>query len=1090
MEAPHHGGGAWPALSIPAPLVGIIGGDASASTPGLSWRSASTDGMEVGGLVSASAGQDELAQLFLNLESLPSTDEALGHLMAQQQQTYPLHQHYHQQQQQQQQQHPQSYNQSQHNQYPTHQPSAGPVVFDLPQIEPFGVKQEAPSPPASSSSSSSTVGLSAALFHKPRGSQGQWVGLLAHDRIRVTKGKGKKLRLEVKCSKPFDLSELSVWLIDEDGSSLQGFTLDTTKSKIEMETTGTCVATVEVNLIKISKRLQFGARVASATQGWSCQAATLPFTAHNNGKDRVQHGGPTVHSSPGASPGFVHSQPASSPDPHPIPTGKKRKVSTQGEPLRSPLDAAEKVTQLEGTLRVEGDVRARAFIQYSDLRLKTDVASLVDALNVIEKLEPKSYKWLPNAPGLPARVEDTAVVWLALNFLAYGVRQTTKEVQKVLPDVVYQDPVTGYLSVAYTELVPVIIEALKEHLKEYATDKAHFQHELDSLRAALSQLQSASAPGPYDGGDPDNGADGDNAGDSGDDDDEDGDDDDGDLGVAAQSSQNPRDIVQTVRERKRELRELTRQLNQIKRDAKRQHRQEKQDRKASKREDPRREERQNSRNAKREERQAALEKKKFQEHLMMDPIKLNKDVLRYQTTAFKLASKRGAQLAVALIWDRGSIPDLTLHVHKPGMALREHTREKKKKSCTIVTVQSLPRLTTSDSESSDSEEEAEEAAILGQYNISVTLHGGFAYHLKQSRAVVAVYDFRDASTQPLTVSATSVVGDMGQTWLVGSFLVARNVFRWTQTPNVIASSLPEEWRYADDKGQAASRGYGLLPRRVYLRAAKGHYLSASRDGTMASTLPSQGPGFDEAWDVEFDVEGFASLRSSHGTYLSVDPKTGRFGTVEAGKGAAGPAEKLRYLLDDASSTLALVALLPAGPAYLQVSPGTGELTAADALRPYVADGDEAALPGQKDGGAAGDAPSMPSGTPPSPKLVRYKAAGRAQGDDHCADLSDSMEEESDDDDEDDDDDDDDEAFMRPGAGGQQRQRQKQMAPPAAQQMRLPAEAERWVMEAAPTRDQQQARQAQEVWTQLQANFSILSLSSSLRTGGTTAPPHM
>jgi hypothetical protein len=150
----------------------------------------------------------------------------------------------------------------------------------------------------------------------------------------------------------------------------------------------------------------------------------------------------------------------------------------------------------------------------------------------------------------------------------------------------------------------------------------------------------------------------------------------------------------------------------------------------------------------------------------------------------------------------------------------------------------------------------------------------------------------------------------------------------------------------------------------------------------------------------------------------------------------------------------------------------------------VADGDEAALPGQK--GATGDAPALPGGTPPSPKLVRYKAAGRVQGDDHCADLSDSMEES--DDDEDDDDDDDDEAFMRPGAGGQQRQRQKQMAPPAgAQQMRLPAEAERWVMEAAPTRDQQQARQAQEVWTQLQANFSILSLSSSLRTA---APPHM
>jgi hypothetical protein len=115
------------------------------------------------------------------------------------------------------------------------------------------------------------------------------------------------------------------------------------------------------------------------------------------------------------------------------PSGKKRKVSTQSEPLSSPLNSSsEKVTQLEGTLRVEGDVRARAFIQYSDLRLKTDVASLVDALNVIEKLEPKSYKWLPNAPGLPALQDDTGTthspidirapaITLNLNALAHRV---------------------------------------------------------------------------------------------------------------------------------------------------------------------------------------------------------------------------------------------------------------------------------------------------------------------------------------------------------------------------------------------------------------------------------------------------------------------------------------------------------------------------------------------------------------------------------------------------------------------------------------------------------------------------------------------
>lgn len=37
--------------------------------------------------------------------------------------------------------------------------------------------------------------------------------------------------------------------------------------------------------------------------------------------------------------------------------------------------------------------------------------------------------------------------------------------------------------------MPVIIEALKEHLEDYATDKAHVQQQLDSLRGALAKLQ-------------------------------------------------------------------------------------------------------------------------------------------------------------------------------------------------------------------------------------------------------------------------------------------------------------------------------------------------------------------------------------------------------------------------------------------------------------------------------------------------------------------------------------------------------------------------------------------------------------------------
>ena len=37
-----------------------------------------------------------------------------------------------------------------------------------------------------------------------------------------------------------------------------------------------------------------------------------------------------------------------------------------------------------------------------------------------------------------------------------------------VPEVVHQDPETGLLSVSYTELVPILIEALKQHLAGYS----------------------------------------------------------------------------------------------------------------------------------------------------------------------------------------------------------------------------------------------------------------------------------------------------------------------------------------------------------------------------------------------------------------------------------------------------------------------------------------------------------------------------------------------------------------------------------------------------------------------------------------------
>jgi len=125
--------------------------------------------------------------------------------------------------------------------------------------------------------------------------------------------------------------------------------------------------------------------------------------------------------------------------------------------------------------------------------------------------------------------------------------------------------------------------------------------------------------------------------------------------------------------------------------------------------------------------------------------------------------------------------------------------------CLLLLLRFLLLTSPFNKQESERLKQEEESKILGEYRISVTLHGGFAYHLKQSQAVVAsiypvltgqttqesspcacvracaVYDFREASTQPLFISSTSVAGDMGQTWLVGSVLVGRNIFRWSQT---------------------------------------------------------------------------------------------------------------------------------------------------------------------------------------------------------------------------------------------------------------------------------------------------------------------
>jgi len=64
-----------------------------------------------------------------------------------------------------------------------------------------------------------------------------------------------------------------------------------------------------------------------------------------------------------------------------------------------------------------------------------------------------------------------------------------QEVQKVLPEVVYEDKETGLLSVSYAEIVPVLIEAFKQHMADYQNEKEDIHQQLNELRGKLQKIE-------------------------------------------------------------------------------------------------------------------------------------------------------------------------------------------------------------------------------------------------------------------------------------------------------------------------------------------------------------------------------------------------------------------------------------------------------------------------------------------------------------------------------------------------------------------------------------------------------------------------
>jgi len=115
-------------------------------------------------------------------------------------------------------------------------------------------------------------------------------------------------------------------------------------------------------------------------------------------------------------------------------------------------------------LVVDGDALATTWATTSDRRLKTNIKDLNYGLKSLMQLQPVSYNWID-----PKQSTQTQIGLIA------------QDAKKVIPEIVLGDEDKGKLSINYTELIPVLINAIKE---QQSTIEAQ-QKQIDELKQLI-----------------------------------------------------------------------------------------------------------------------------------------------------------------------------------------------------------------------------------------------------------------------------------------------------------------------------------------------------------------------------------------------------------------------------------------------------------------------------------------------------------------------------------------------------------------------------------------------------------------------------
>jgi hypothetical protein len=127
-----------------------------------------------------------------------------------------------------------------------------------------------------------------------------------------------------------------------------------------------------------------------------------------------------------------------------------------------------------------GPIRVQGTVYTSDARYKTNIATFDNALNTILNLRGVAFDWKRNDFKEMEFTEGRQIGFIA------------QEVEKVLPELVTTDS-NHYKSVAYANVVPVLVEAMKQQHKQFETVKAEnarLQEQLAALTEAVQELQT------------------------------------------------------------------------------------------------------------------------------------------------------------------------------------------------------------------------------------------------------------------------------------------------------------------------------------------------------------------------------------------------------------------------------------------------------------------------------------------------------------------------------------------------------------------------------------------------------------------------